>query len=287
MMKFGRQSKTKKQILILIIVCGCLLYMAQPMFAIDFKQTLEAAQNGDPKAQYYLGVAYSDGKGVVRDYNEACKWFKRAAEQGSEKSQAKLGVMYSNGIGVVRDYNEAFKWTLLAFKCGNTQSAKYKIYLEGKLSPQKKTEIENGVTAMFNAGLQAAQNGDSNAQNRLGEMYAAGIEVTQDYTEAIKWFKKSAEQGYVGAQYHLASRYALGHGVVQDYNEAYKWAFRAATQGNEDAVKLQNDLKGKLNKQEIAKIELGELVRQAETGDVESQCKLGLIYYNGQEVAQD
>ena len=39
------------------------------------------------------------------------------------------------------------------------------------------------------------------AQNNLGWMYYYGLGVEQDYTEALRWFKKAAEQGYVDAQY--------------------------------------------------------------------------------------
>ena len=37
--------------------------------------------------------------------------------------------------------------------------------------------------------------GDADAQNNLGEMYENGLGVTQDYSEAVKWYCKSAEQG--------------------------------------------------------------------------------------------
>ena len=50
---------------------------------------------------------------------------------------------------------------------------------------------------------EAAQQGDTAAQNNLGIMYANGWGVEQDYEEAVKWFQKAAEQGHAEAQDNL------------------------------------------------------------------------------------
>jgi uncharacterized protein len=48
-----------------------------------------------------------------------------------------------------------------------------------------------------------ADKGDGVAQLNLGVMYEDGEGVPQDYTEAVKWYRRAAEQGIVGAQYNL------------------------------------------------------------------------------------
>jgi TPR repeat protein len=70
----------------------------------------------------------------------------------------------------------------------------------------------------------AAEKGDASAQVSLGVCYANGQGVSQDYAEAVEWFRKAAEQGDAQAQYQLAARYANGQGVALDYMEAHKWA---------------------------------------------------------------
>ena len=45
--------------------------------------------------------------------------------------------------------------------------------------------------------------GDAGAQNELGVAHIGGLGVKKEYTEAAKWFTKSAEQGHVYAQYNL------------------------------------------------------------------------------------
>jgi hypothetical protein len=69
----------------------------------------------------------------------------------------------------------------------------------------------------------AAKQGDAEAQYNLGLMYHFGEGISQDYTEAAKWYRKAAKQGYADAQYNLCLMYYNGKGVQQDYAEAAKW----------------------------------------------------------------
>ena len=66
-------------------------------------------------------------------------------------------------------------------------------------------------------------------------MYQNGQGVSQDYKEAVKWYRLSAEQGEALAQFNLAFSYANGQGVSQDYKEAAKWDRLSAEQGNAEA----------------------------------------------------
>ena len=55
-----------------------------------FRENLKAAKNGDPPAQYDVGVAYANGFGVTADDNEAMRWFLAAAEQGVPAAETAL-----------------------------------------------------------------------------------------------------------------------------------------------------------------------------------------------------
>ena len=79
--------------------------------------------------------------------------------------------------------------------------------------------------------LQLAEAGDADAQFSLGVMYEQGKGIRQDYTEAVRWYRKAAEQGYAEAQYNLGVMYAEGQGVRQDEAEAVKWYRKAAELG--------------------------------------------------------
>ena len=43
------------------------------------EELLSLAEQGNPTAQYRLGVMYDSGFGVAQDYAEAMKWYQRAA----------------------------------------------------------------------------------------------------------------------------------------------------------------------------------------------------------------
>lgn len=56
-----------------------------------------------------------------------------------------------------------------------------------------------------------------------------------DYTEAIKWCRKSAEQGYAASQFFLGYIYEFGSdGVDKNCTEAVYWYRKSAEQGYTD-----------------------------------------------------
>jgi TPR repeat protein len=119
-------------------------------------------------------------------------------------------------------------------------------------------------------------------------MYYHGQGVPQDYTEALRWERKSAEQGYTKAEYGVGFLYFHGKGVPQDYTEALRWICKAADQGY---VYAQGELgymyeTGKGVPQDYAEA-LRWYHKAADQGDAYSENKLGLMYYKGQVVQQD
>jgi hypothetical protein len=69
---------------------------------------------------YHLGVMYTDGDGVSKDYAQAVTWFRKAADAGNSMGMANLGMMmYYRGWGVGRDRTEAARWLRRAAELGN------------------------------------------------------------------------------------------------------------------------------------------------------------------------
>ena len=90
--------------------------------------------------------------------------------------------------------------------------------------------------------VDAAEQGDAEAQYKLGFMYEGSDSVPEDYTEAAKWYRKAAEQGHVEAQYSLGDMYDDGYGVSKDDAEAVKWYRKAAEQGEYFAHRSLGDM---------------------------------------------
>ena len=98
----------------------------------------------------------------------------------------------------------------------------------------------------------AATQGNADAQNNLGSMYALGRGVVQDDAEAVKWFRLAAAQGHAGAQSNLGLQYGKGQGVVQDYVLAHMWLNVSASSGFEHAVNDRDRVAALMTRQQIA-----------------------------------
>ena len=82
----------------------------------------------------------------------------------------------------------------------------------------------------------AAANGDPSAAFEVGARLAEGKGTSQNFTEAITWYQKSAAQGFAQAQYRLGTLYERGLGVKADVARAQSWYERAAEQGHIKAM---------------------------------------------------
>lgn len=92
----------KKTWMLMVFLCISLMAWGQDIETIRAK-----AQAGDPEAQVELGYAYSYGKGITKNEEEAIKWYHKAAEQGYGDSYYHLGLIYKY---VKNNKSEAIKW---------------------------------------------------------------------------------------------------------------------------------------------------------------------------------
>ncbi|MEP4336748.1 MAG: tetratricopeptide repeat protein [Roseobacter sp.] len=91
------------------------------------------AEQGDAKAQHWLGLMYFEGKGVPQNFDKALKWYRLAAEQGDRAAQNSLGVLYvgytdgdvtvySDGRKGTSDHFRAHMWFNIAASFGSGHS---------------------------------------------------------------------------------------------------------------------------------------------------------------------
>ena len=93
------------------------------------------------------------------------------------------------------------------------------------------------IFSQFDYWKECAEEGNTQAQYNLGEIYYHGEEVKQDYSEALKWFRKAAEDGLAKAQFMLGVMYENGFGVDKNDTAAVSWYLKAAEQGDTEARK--------------------------------------------------
>ena len=86
----------------------------------------------------------------------------------------------------------------------------------------------------------AAEQGHAYAQNDLGFLYQNGFGVERNDAEAFRLYRLAAEQGDAMGQYNLGLMYEYGCGVPKNMRLARKWFVKAAAQGYEDAIAKLN-----------------------------------------------
>jgi hypothetical protein len=155
--------------------------------------------------------------------------------------------------------------------------------------PSRKIKVPQDNTETAKWYRKAADQGDADAQYKLGLLYDNGQGVPLDYAEAAKWYRKAADQENADAQFKLGLLYDNGQGVPQDYAEAAKWYRKAADQENACGQYLLGILYD-VGHDEVPQnyAEAAKWYRKA--ADQENACGqylLGLLYANGQGVPQD
>jgi TPR repeat protein len=111
-------------------------------------------------------------------------------------------------------------------------------------------QLADAQRALYSGDPQAARKiwqpladqGDAEAQCKLGDLHQWGRGVTQDLAEAARWYRKAADQGNGEAQFRLGAAYYTGGGVTLDYAEAAKWLRKAADQDNSQAQRFLGSL---------------------------------------------
>lgn len=178
------------------------------------------ANSADAREQFHLGQMYQTGCAVPQDERSAQVWFERAANQGFVDAQWALAeLIYPSAPA------QAFHWYLKAAQQGHTaaQLAIARCLRTGIGHAQSLTQASEFYG-------QAAAQGNTNAQYEL-----ANLLRSHSPELAMEWLIQAARGGLAQAQYELGERYAKGFGLEQDWLKATDYYARAAAQANADA----------------------------------------------------
>src|SRR6185312_11846233 len=91
-----------------------------------FALLTKAAEGGDARAQYRLGLVYEHGRAArpeTKDEKKAAEWYAKAAAQGDPKAANNLGTLYHLGRGVKKDDAKAFSLYLQASRAKADEKA--------------------------------------------------------------------------------------------------------------------------------------------------------------------
>ena len=117
MSKHRRQCPLLAILLLSILVAGCEAGPSRAQLKAAKQGNAEAQYN---VGKIYADGATADGARVEQDFAKALKWYTQAADQGHALAQFYLGMMYERGDGVLQNTSEAARLYQLAAAQGMT-----------------------------------------------------------------------------------------------------------------------------------------------------------------------
>jgi TPR repeat protein len=127
-----------------------------------------------------------------------------------------------------------------------------------------------------------ADQGNTEALRKLGDMYSVGRCVKPDTATAIDWYEKAAQKKDGLAMLQLANLYGFGYGIKPDVMETINWLKRAEANGQAPGMiygrlYIEGDLVPKSMGRAYA-----FFLQAAERGYPVAQYAVGLEYFKGQ-----
>lgn len=183
----------------------------------------------------------------AKKWETAFPLLKIEADKGNEAAQFDVACCYADGRGVAVNFQEAFNY----------------IY-----------KAATGKTPFEDAWI------------KLGFYYEEGIGCSQNYKEAMKWYRKGAEESAFmtikrDGEVRIGLMYAFGNGVQKDEAQAKYWLRRAAEHGETFAAAygLAMLYTYGSQKDEVEGVKWGR--KAAESGLAMAQYYMGVVYLEG------
>lgn len=250
----------------------------------------QAAEDGSATAMRKLGERYAEGRGVEADAEQAFEWFERAAQDGDAWSQNRVGWMLQRGEGVPADLEEAITWYELAAEKGNRTAMANLLRLSigsAERAPDPLAALDWWRRLAGGEGrppdvrlLFAVMNHPRSEAARVEEMVAALRTMVEDEQAPqraqiafllAEVFRRGVPA--VAADAALGERYGALVAALQGRNPDVMRAAAAAVRLAGDAASVAEAR--------------AELLRLAESGDVDAQAESVLLLTVGPEGLRD
>ena len=97
----------------------------------------------------------------------------------------------------------------------------------------------------------AVEKGNAEAETILGNLYMNGFGVDMNKETGFEWYRMAAEKGFATAQFNMGVSYFRGDGVEQDHYMSYIWMNIAAKAGHKLAGGYAETLETILSPEQI------------------------------------
>ncbi len=166
-----------------------------------FAEILPLAREGHLKAIELCGASYWQGSGVVRDQEEARRWFEKGAGLGNARSMLGLGNCFEQGIGGDKDMQAAAGWWKKAADLGEPLAM-------GRLGDYHNADpAAKDVRLAMEWWQKAADRGVPEAMTNLGILHSTGSVGDPDPAKAVELWQKASALGETRAMTELGYKY--------------------------------------------------------------------------------
>ena len=161
-----------------------------------FQLWTKAAEKGDSRSQYNLGLCYLDGVGVSKDIQTALRWIQKSAEAHLPVAEYQMGLLLSDGVGLPKDPLKAIEWYLKAAEQGFPPAYGNLGYCYAQGLGVSQSVFES--TYWYR---KAAERGNFIGMFSFGLRLKHGQGTQQDLTEAYKWLLLARASGATNSDY--------------------------------------------------------------------------------------
>lgn len=143
------------------------------------------------------------------------------------------------------DYLSANKWSSIAIIGGLVLFVGLINHWAHKNAAAAKTDLLYGhYQSAFEKYKRAAEKGNGDAQNTLGNIYYMGLGVERDYKQAAHWYERAAINGSKAALINMGIMHFQGLGVKQDLLRSFAWFRLGGKAGRKSAETHMKYLSG-------------------------------------------
>lgn len=250
---------------------------ANELYKACFDKLLKLADEGNYRAQYYIGFHYLFGYGDTEiDDEEAFDYFSKSRLQGNVLAQ-KMIFDFPNKIGEVKNS----RW----IKSKIDRYSEMAVEIENQFIESNKEDI-NDIDVVVELTKLANKNIPF-TQALLARWYSDGTFVEKDDEKAIIWLEKAASKDLQSLIY-LAKAYEEGNGTEKDLTKAFECYLKAAEQNSIESINKIGDMYyDGLGVERDYDQSFMYHERAANLGFVDAIYKLGIHYYNAEGCKKD
>lgn len=199
-----------------------------------FEQDIRMGEGSVKKVEAHLGAAMMSAGEKARKTEKSQRLGKmpfdavqKEATAGDTDAMFSLTVKYALGSdGAPKNKELYMKWLHNAAEAGNVEAMDM-LWLELSLGDDM---VQSRIWQR-----KAAEAGSVEAMLKIADAYNDGLsELPRDYSEALRWYRRTAELGDPNGELEVGNFYYYGKGVPKSNEEAVAWWRKAADAGGSD-----------------------------------------------------